>query len=68
MYNEIIELLPSGTLKNKIAETGYKFTETELIYIIYSFAKTFDERNEMLRGFAQSASAEAADASAFPEW
>ena len=60
MYNEIIELLPSGTLKNKIAETGYKFTETELIYIIYSFAKTFDERNEMLRGFAQSASAEAA--------
>lgn len=60
MYNEIIELLPSGTLKNKIAETGYKFTETELIYIIYSFAKTFDERNEMLRGFAKSASAEAA--------
>ena len=60
MYNEIIELLPSRTLKNKIFETGYKFTETELIYIIYEYAKTFEERDEMLRRFAKSASAEAA--------
>ena len=60
MYNEIIELLPSRTLKSKIFETGYKFTETELIYIIYEYAKTFKERGEMLRRFAKTASAEAA--------
>ena len=57
MYNEIIELLPSRTLKSKIFETGYKFTETELIYIIYEYAKTFKERGEMLRRFAKTASA-----------
>ncbi len=60
MYNEIIELLPSETLKKKIAETGYKFTETELIYIIYEFAKTFEQRKNMLLRFAETASAEAA--------
>ena len=60
MYNEIIELLPSKTLKSKIYETGYKFTETELIYIIYEYAKTFGKRIEMLRRFAKCASKEAA--------
>jgi hypothetical protein len=60
MYNEIIELLPSKTLKDKIQETEYKFTETELIYIIYEFAKTFEERQNLLRRFAENASNEGA--------
>ena len=61
MYNEIISLLPSKTLKAKIAETGHEFTENELIYIIYEFAKTFEQRKNMLLRFARCASPEAAE-------
>ena len=60
MYKEIIELLPSKSLKNKIFEAGHTFTEAELVYIIYEYAKTLEQRKEMLRRFAESASAEIA--------
>ena len=62
MTNEIINLLPSGSLKEKISEVGHVFTDTELLYIISMYAPTFDKKLEMLARFAKTASAEIADA------
>ena len=44
MINEIIDLLPSGDLKEKIKATNYQFTESELLQIIYKYAPTFYEK------------------------
>ena len=48
MTNEIIELLPSSDLKEKIRETNYRFTENELLQIIYRYCPTFDLRLSMM--------------------
>ena len=58
MTNEIIELLPSQGLKSKIRETGYRFSEKELLYIIYGYAPSFEKRIEMLERFAKNATPE----------
>ena len=60
MINEIIELLPSADLKHKIKETGHRFTESELLQIIYDYAPTFDEKLSLLTKFAENASQEIA--------
>ncbi len=62
MTNEIINLLSSQELKDKIRETGHIFSETELLYIISLYAPTFDKKLEMLARFAETASPEIADA------
>ncbi len=62
MTNEIINLLPSEKLKDKIREAGHIFTETELLYIISLYAPTFDKKIEMLSRFAETASPAVADA------
>lgn len=60
MTNEIITLLPSQELKNKIREVGHVFTDTELLYIISMYAPSFDKKLEMLSRFAEIASPEVA--------
>lgn len=62
MKNEIINLLPSQKLKEKIREIEHVFTDTELLYIISMYAPTFDKKLEMLSRFAEIASPEVADA------
>lgn len=60
MFDEIIGLLPSEGLKKKIKETGYGFTEKDLLYMIYGYAPDFEKRIEMLERFARTASPEIA--------
>ncbi|MBQ9746994.1 MAG: hypothetical protein IJW21_09275 [Clostridia bacterium] len=55
MINEIISLLPSIDLKAKIKETNYKFSEEELLQIIYRYAPTFEARLALLARFAELA-------------
>ena len=62
MTNEIINLLPSEHLKDKIRECGHIFSETELLYIISLYAPNFDKKLEMLSRFAGIAAPEVADA------
>ncbi|MBQ8260421.1 MAG: hypothetical protein IJY97_12755 [Clostridia bacterium] len=62
MTDEIINLLRSQKLKDKIREIGHVFTDTELLYIISMYAPTFDRKLEMLSRFAEIASPEVADA------
>ncbi|MBQ4140636.1 MAG: hypothetical protein IJD70_04790 [Clostridia bacterium] len=62
MTNEIIHLLPSQKLKDKIREAEHVFTETELLYIISMYAPSYDKKLEMLFRFAEIASPEVADA------
>ena len=69
MINEIIDLLPSADLKAKIKETGYRFSEGNLLQIIYHYAPTFDKKLELLARFAETASPElAALANAYIEF
>lgn len=69
MINEIIDLLPSADLKAKIKETGYRFSEGNLLQIIYHYAPTFDQKLELLARFAETASPElAALANAYIEF
>lgn len=58
MLNEIIELLPSPDLKEKIKETNHQFKDNELLQIIYKYAPTFDLRLKLLSKFAQIASSD----------
>lgn len=62
MTDEIINLLRSQKLKDKIREIGHVFTDTELLYIISMYAPTFDRKLEMLSRFAEIASPEVAGA------
>ena len=60
MINEIIRLLPSDDLKEKIKSTNYQFTESELLQIIYNYAPTFYEKLSMLEQFSTTASPDVA--------
>ena len=60
MINEIIRLLPSDDLKEKIKATNYQFTESELLQIIYNYAPTFFEKLSMLEQFSAKASPDVA--------
>ena len=60
MINEIIGLLPSGNLKEKIKSTNHQFTESELLQIIYNYAPTFYEKLSMLERFSATASSDVA--------
>lgn len=62
MTNEIINLLPSEQLKDKIREIGHAFTDIDLLYIISMYAPTFDRKLEMLSRFEGIASPEVAEA------
>ena len=56
MKDIILNLLPSRTLREKIREVGYEFTEEELLYILFEYAPIFDERLTLLGRFAETAS------------
>ena len=58
MKDTILRLLPSRALREKIREVGYEFTEQELLFILYEYAPTFDERMTLLERFAETASPE----------
>lgn len=58
MINEIIELLPSVDLKERLKSTNHQFKESELLQIIYRYAPTFDTRIDMLERFICIASPE----------
>jgi hypothetical protein len=58
MKDTILSLLPSRALREKIREVGYKFTEQELLFILYEYAPTFEERMTLLERFAETASPE----------
>ena len=60
MVNEIIELLPSAELKTKIKETNHRFTENELLQIIYRYAPSFDKRIDLLERFSNIAGSDMA--------
>ena len=60
MINEIIRLLPSDDLKEKIKATNYQFTESELLQIIYNYAPTFYDKLSMLEQFSATASPDVA--------
>ena len=60
MINEIIGLLPSSNLKEKIKSINYQFTESELLQIIYNYAPTFYEKLSMLERFSATASSDVA--------
>ena len=60
MINEIIGLLPSDDLKEKIRSTNHQFTESELLQIIYNYAPTFYEKLSMLERFSALASSDVA--------
>ncbi|MBR2024179.1 MAG: hypothetical protein IKA02_00035 [Clostridia bacterium] len=47
MYREIIELLPSKDLKNKIYEVNHKFTSRELLQIIQNYGRNFNEKQRL---------------------
>ena len=58
MKDTILNLLPSCALKSKIREVGYELTEKELLFILFEYAPTFDERLALLERFAETASPE----------
>lgn len=58
MINEIIDLLPSADLKAKIRETDHRFTETQLLQILYRYAPNLHARIDLLERFAGIASPE----------
>lgn len=58
MKDTILSLLPSHALREKIREVGYEFTEAELLFILFEYAPTFDERISLLESFAETASPE----------
>lgn len=60
MYSKIIDLIWSDSLKSRIKETKYTFSEYQLLMIIISYAEAFEQRMEMLRAFAEKASADMA--------
>lgn len=58
MKDTIFNLLPSHALKSRIREVGYELTEKELLFILFEYAPTFDERLALLECFAETASPE----------
>ena len=58
MKDTVLSLLPSRALREKIRAVGYEFTEQELLFILYEYAPTFDERVTLLERFAETASPE----------
>ena len=58
MKDTVLSLLPSRALREKIREVGYEFTEQELLFILYEYAPTFEERMTLLERFAETASPE----------
>ncbi|MBQ8235671.1 MAG: hypothetical protein IJZ37_03180 [Clostridia bacterium] len=58
MTDEIINLLPSKILKEKIAAFGYVFSRGELLHILYKYAPSFHEMLSLLSRFASSDSDE----------
>lgn len=61
MLEKIIGLLPSEALKRKICEVDFKFSEKDLLQIIYRYSKTFDERISLLREYSGIVSEETAE-------
>lgn len=69
MTNEIIDLLPSADLKARIRTLGYRFTESDLLQIIYRYAPTLEKKLDLLARFAETASPKlAALANAYAEF
>jgi len=64
MVDKIIELLPSNDLKAEIHRTDYKFTDGQLLQIIYKYAPTFDERIGLMEDFAKQAEPDIAELAA----
>ena len=60
MVKEILELLPSTELKEKIKETNHQFKESELLQIIYRYAPSFDTRIDLLERFSSIANSDVA--------
>ena len=60
LTDEIIDLLPSKSLKRKIKDCNYTFSEANLFRIIFYYAKEFDERIELMERFAAQATADVA--------
>ncbi len=58
MKDTILNLLPSRALREKIREVDYRFTEQELLFILFEYAPTFDERLALLERFSETASPE----------
>ena len=58
MKDTVLSLLPSHALREKIREVGYEFTEQELLFILYEYAPTFEERVTLLERFAETATPE----------
>ena len=55
LQKQIIALLPSETLKNQIKNTGWRFSERDLLAIAYCYAPDFDARIDLLRQLGQPA-------------
>ena len=62
MLEKIIDLLPSDALKSKIRQSGWQFSHTDLLQIIYRYAPAFDDRISMLTAFADVAPSDVSDA------
>ena len=54
MTEEIVELLPSKSLKEQIAACGRVFSRRELLQILYQYAPSFQQRLSLLSRFASS--------------
>ena len=47
MYKEIIDLIPSKDLKNKIREVNHKFKSRELLQIVQNYGRNFREKQRL---------------------
>jgi hypothetical protein len=58
MTDEIINLLPSKSLKEKITASGHIFSCGELLHILYRYTPSFQDRLSLLSRFASNDSGE----------
>lgn len=55
LQDEILKVLPSKSLKTRIEELGYIFSETNLLGIAFHYAPSFEERLRLLQLLADHA-------------
>jgi hypothetical protein len=61
LTDEIIDLLPSQSLRRTIREGHFTFSQPDLLRIIFNHAETFDQRIAYMERFAEVADTEVAD-------
>ncbi len=60
-HDKVVQLIPSKSLRDKIKETDYHFSDLSLLAIIFNCSKNFDSRIALLKYFQSNTTGEIKD-------